>query len=120
MSDNACATPTGDSGAIEATSRRADGPAKIVLSGQPWWRTALDSHRSVLLAASVVTCYASAGVYAIQRDDWLVEPLFLVLAALTVVALVGWLRPAHRLRLLAILLLLLLVLAPFAWLYVSR
>lgn len=120
MSDNACVTPTGDSGAIKATSHRAEGPAKIALPDQPWWRTALDSHRGVLVVAFVVVCYASAGVYAIRRDDWLVGPLFLVLAMLTAVALVGWLRPAHRFRRLAILSLMLLVLAPFAWLYVSR
>ena len=119
-SDNAYVTSRGDSGATETTSHRADGPAKIALPDQPWWRTALNSHRSVMLAAFVVVSYASAGVHAIRRDDWPVGSTLVVLAALTVVSLVGWLRPGHRLRRWAIFSLLLLVLAPFAWLYVSR
>lgn len=104
----------------EPTRHRADGPAKIALPDQPWWRTALDHHRSVLLAAVVLVVYASLGVRASQQGDGLLGLLWLVLAAGTVASLIGWLRPAHRLRRWAILSLLLLVLGPFVWLNASR
>jgi hypothetical protein len=122
ISDNAQMDARHDFGAAEgeATSHRADGPAKIALPDQPWWRTALANHRGVLLAAFVMVAYAGLGVRAFQRGDSLVGLACLVLAVGTVASLIGWLRPAHRLRRWATLSLLLLVVAPFVWLYVSR
>lgn len=120
-SDNAQVDARHDFGAAEheATSHRADGPAKIALPDTPWWRTALDNHRGVLLAVFVMVAYAGLGVRAFQRGDSLIGLACLILAAGTGVSLIGWLRPAHRLRRWATLSLLLLV-APFVWLYGSR
>ena len=104
----------------EATSHRADGRAKIALPDQPWWRTALDNHWVVLLAAFVMVSYAGLGVRAFRRGDSLVSLACAVLVLGMVASLIGWLQPAHRLRRWATLSLLLLVAAPFVWLYVSR
>lgn len=122
MGDNAHVTTRGDSGAAEATSHRADGPARIAGPEQPWWRTLLDLHyRTVLHIVGVVVLYASASVWAIRRDDsWPVAIVWLLLAAVTVVSFVAWLRPAHRWRRWALVSLVLLTTAPFVWLYVSR
>ena len=96
-----------------ATSHRADGPAKTDVPDEPWWRIALGLSRSVGLVVVVVVAYASLGVRAMQRGDSLVGVACLVLAAATMAALIGWLRPAHRFRRWATLTLLLLVAAPF-------
>src|SRR5215212_3400819 len=122
ISDNVQADAEQDFGAAggEATSHRASGPAKVALPDQPWWRTALDDHWSVVLAVFVTFGYASLGVRGIQRGDWLVGLACLVLATGTVASLAGWLKPAHRLRRWATWSLLLLVAAPFVWLYLRR
>jgi len=120
--DNAQVDAQQDLGSAEgsATSHRADGPARIALPDQPWWRTALGSHRYVLLAVVVAVGCASMGVRAMYRGDSLVGMAGLGLVTAVMASLIGWLRPAHRFRRWATLTLLLLVAAPFLWLYVSR
>ena len=120
--DNAQVDAQQESGSAEgaATSHRADGSARIALPDQPWWRTALDNHRYVLLAVVVAVGYASLGVRAMHRGDSLVGLAGLGLATAVIASLIGWLRPEHTFRRWATLTLLLLVTAPFLWLYVSR
>lgn len=120
MTDNAHVSAPDDVGATAPTSHRASGPAKIGLPSQPWWRTALDSHRGVLLALSIAVSYTAIGVRALQADDWLVGVACLALATSTLVCVVGWLRPVHRFRRWAIASLVLLVAAPLVWSYVTR
>jgi hypothetical protein len=110
-----------DLGALgEQTSHRATGPDEINLPDQRWWRTALDNHRSVLLAVFVSVAYVSLSVRAFQRGDPLAGLACAALAGGTAVSLIAWLRPAHRLRRSLATCLLLLVAFPFVWLYVSR
>lgn len=99
---------------------RADGPAKVALPEQPWWRTALDSHRSVLLVVVVTLAFGAAGVESIHRGSPLVGVASLMLAVATPAALVGWLLPRHRFRRWAIAYLVLVVTALLIWFYATR
>lgn len=73
-----------------------------------------------MLAVVIAVGYASLGVRAMHRGDLLVGLAGLGLATAVMASLIGWLRPAHRFRRWATLTLLLLVAAPFLWLYFSR
>jgi len=115
-------TARDDSGAAEglAQSHRADGPTKVALPEQPWWRTALDSHRLVVLATFVTVACGSLSVNFLQRGHPPAAVSFLILAVATLAALAGWLLPAHRYRARAIVSLVILLAAPFVWLYATR
>lgn len=122
MGDNAGVNLGHDLGAAEGepTSHRAEGAARIGLPDQPWWRTAIDNHRIVLLVGVVMVGYVGLAVRAVEREDWLVGAAGVGVLAATAAALVGWLRPGHRLRRLATFALVLLVAAPFLWAYLSH
>lgn len=122
VGNNVLVTARDDSGAAEGMpqSHRADGPATGALPQQPWWRTALDSHRFVLLAIFVTVAYGSLGLSFLQRGNPPAAVAFLFLAVATLVAVASWLLPVHRYRSWAIVSLVILLAAPFVWLYTTR
>lgn len=80
----------------------------------------MDDSRGVLLALLVVLVYSSLSLRSFSGGDSLVGVVCLLLAVGTVASLVGWLRPAHRMRPWVSLAVLLLVAAPFVWVYLTR
>lgn len=79
-------------------NHRADGRARLGDAQRPWWRTVALYHREVLLTAVVVIGYSSLGVQLVTRGRALLGVASFVLACATLLALGGWLRPAHWAR----------------------
>lgn len=98
-------------------NHRADGRARIAGPPRPWWRTAIDHPRPVLLAIVVFIGYTSLGVQELERGRSMIGLGCFALAATTLAALAGWLRPAHRYRHAAIAVLLILVVGFLAGLW---